>query len=215
MVTLQFRQLKVPPGQRVLLEDMDWQEFEAILDELGEHRNTRLAYSKGTLEIMAPLPEHEVSKEMISDMVKILLEELGLDRECFGSTTFKRADMKHGIEPDNCFYIQNHARMRGKSRIDLTIDPPPDLAIEIDVTSKTQLDAYQALGVLELWCYDRRLKIYVLQNAEYIESSSSPTFPGLTIIEVISEYVERSKTQGSSPTLRAFRQWVREQLVDS
>src|SRR4028119_1838936 len=106
---LELKRLEVPPGQKVLLDDVSWQEFEAILEELGEHRASRIAYSRGTLEIRMPLPEHEVNKEIIGDMVKILLEELEIDRECFGSTTFKRKDMLQGIEPDNCFYIQNHA----------------------------------------------------------------------------------------------------------
>jgi Uma2 family endonuclease len=213
MVQLQLRQIRVPPGQRVLLEDVNWQEFEAILVELGENRGTRLAYSEGTLEIVAPLPEHEVSKEIIGDMVKILLEELEIDRECFGSSTFKREDMKHGIEPDNCFYIQNHQQMRGKSRIDLTVDPPPDLAIAVDIISKTQLSAYEALGVSELWRYENgRLKVSVLQAGKYSDSEISPTFPNLPIVETIPQFIEQSKSKGTSPALRAFRQWVKDRI---
>jgi Uma2 family endonuclease len=161
-----------------------------------------------------PLPEHEVNKEIIGDMVKILLDELEMDRECFGSTTFKRNDMAHGIEPDNCFYIQNHALMIGKTRIDLTIDPPLDLAIEIDVTSKTQLSAYEALKVPELWCYvDRKLQINVLRDGEYIQAETSSIFPDLSAIAGITKFVEMSRTEGTSPALRAFRQWVRERIL--
>lgn len=213
MIMLQLRQISVPPGHRVLLHDVSWQEFEAILEEFGEHRASRIAYSQGTLEIRMPLPEHEVNKEIIGDMVKILLEELEIDRECFGSTTFKRKDMAQGIEPDNCFYIQNQALMIGKKRIDLTVDPPPDLAIEVDVTSKTQIDVYEALGVPELWRYENnKLQINVLQDGTYIESEISPTFPNLPIVEAISQFVEQSRIIGTSPTLRAFRKWVREQV---
>ncbi len=150
MVTLQLKQLSVPLGQRIILTDVNWSKFEEILQELGEKRVTRVAYSQHKLEIRMPLPEHEFDKEIIGDMVKILLEELEVDRECYGSTTFKRKDMEAGIEPDNCFYIQNYRLMIGKRRLDLTVDPPPDLAIEVDVTSKTQLSAYEALGVPEL-----------------------------------------------------------------
>ena len=213
MVTLQLRQLDIPPGHRVLFHNVSWQEFEAILEELGEHRAARIAYSKGTLEIKMPLPEHEVNKEIIGDMVKILLEKLEVDRECFGSTTFKREDMVFGIEPDQCFYIQNHGVMIGKKRMDLTIDPPPDLAIEVDVTSKTQLTAYEALGVPELWRYDNgKLQINLLREGKYVESKISPTFPSLPIVEIISQFVEQSKITGTSPTLRAFRKWVQEQI---
>ncbi len=212
MVTLQLRQISVPPGHRLLLHDVKWQEFEAILEELGEHRGSRIAYSHGTLEIRMPLPEHEFNKEIIGDMVKILLEELEIDRECFGSTTFKRKSMLQGIEPDNCFYIQNYALMIGKKRIDLTIDPP-DLAIEVDLTSQTQLDAYEALGVPEIWRYEnKRLQINVLEDGKYVESEISPTFPNLPIIEAISQYCEQSQTAGTSQTLRLFRKWVKNQI---
>ncbi|MBN3946504.1 MAG: Uma2 family endonuclease [Nostoc sp. NMS7] len=213
MVTLQLRQLSVPPGHRIILHDVSWQEFDAILEELGNHRAVRLAYSNGTLEMRMPLPKHEKAKVIIGDLVKILLEELEIDCETFGSTTFKREDMAFGVEPDDSFYIQNHAQMIGKERIDLTIDPPPDLAIEIDVTSKTQLDAYEALGVPELWRYeDGKLEINILRNGKYIKSEISPTFPNFPIDEVIPRFVEQSRTLGRSPTLRAFRQWLRKQI---
>jgi Uma2 family endonuclease len=220
MVTLQLRQIDVPPGHRVIFKDVSWQEFEEILEELGDRRASRLAYSKGTLEIRMPLPEHEVDKELVGDMVKILLEELEVDCECFGATTFKRQDMAQGIEPDQCFYIQNHAQMIGKRRVDLTIDPPPDLAccfadtarVEVDVTSRTQLDAYQALGVPELWRYEEgRLRIDVLVDGEYMESEISLTFPNFPV-PVIVQFVEQSLSAGRSSTLRAFRKWVREHL---
>ena len=188
MVTLQLSQIDVPPGQRVVLQDVHWQQFEDILEELGEHRGSRIAYSSRTLEIMSPLPEHEVTKELVSDLVKILLEELEIDCESFGSTTFKRQDMESGIEPDACFYISNHQQMIGRSKIDLTVDPAPDLAIEIDVTSKTQLDAYEALGVPELWRFENhRLRIDILKHGNYFQSSRSSTFPKLPIIEKVTE----------------------------
>ncbi|NER47972.1 MAG: Uma2 family endonuclease [Symploca sp. SIO1A3] len=212
MVTLQLRQLNVPPGQRIVLTDVNWSKFEEILQELGDKRGNRVAYAQNQLEIRMPLPEHEFDKEIIGDMVKILLEELEIERECYGSTTFKRRDMAAGIEPDNCFYIQNYRSMIGKRRLDLTVDPPPDLAIEIDVTSKTQLSAYEALGVTELWQFSQgSLKINVLQAGEYVESSFSPTFPNFPIIEGVSQFVQMSLTEGSSATLRAFRKWVRGQ----
>jgi Uma2 family endonuclease len=210
MVTLQLRQIVVHPGQRIQLQAVNWQEFEAILEELGEHRACRLAYSNEVLEIRMPLPEHEVDKELIGDMVKILLEELDMDNECFGSTTFKRQDLAKGIEPDQCFYIENHAVMIGKRRLDLTLDPPPDLAIEVDVTSKTGLEAYQTLGVPELWRFEAgKLRISCLQNGQYQDVDFSPHFANLPIVDSISQFVDRSQTEGRSQTLKAFRQWVR------
>ena len=211
MVMLQLRQLVVQPGQRIQLQDVNWNDFVAILDELGDKRACRISYSDEDLEIRMPLPEHEVNKELIGDMVKILLEELDIGNECFGSTTFKRQDVAKGIKPDQCFYIRNHAVMIGKRRVDLTIDPPPDLAIEVDVTSKTGLDAYRTLGVPELWRFENgQLQISLLQNGQYQDANFSPHFPNFPIIDGISQFLDRSQTEGRSPTLKAFRQWVRE-----
>jgi Uma2 family endonuclease len=211
MVTIQLRQLSVPPGHRIILHNISWQEFEEILTELGENRASRLAYYQGNLEIKMPLPKHEVAKVIIGDLVKIILEELEIDCECFGSTTFKRQDMNSGIEPDDSFYIKNHVQMIGKEKIDLNIDPPPDLVIEIDVTSKTQLDAYLALAVPEVWRYENdKLQINIWQDGKYIESENSPNFPDLQIAEIIPQFVEESRIIGRSPTLRKFRQWIKQ-----
>ncbi len=213
MVTLQLRQISVPPGHRVLFHEVSWSEFEAILAELGEHRLTRVAYLNSTLEIRMPLPEHEKPKIIIGDLLKILLDELEINWEPFGSTTFKRQDMKAGIEPDDCFYIQNYTRMIGRESLDLMGDPPPDLAIEIDVTSKTQLSAYEVLGVPEIWRYEhRKLQVYVLQSGKYVESAISPTFPNFPVIEGISQFLEMGRISGTSQALRSFRRWVRERV---
>ncbi len=130
-----LKQIIVQPGQQLLLNDISWQQFETILDELGESRAARLSYSNGWLEIMVPLPEHEKDKEILGDLVKILLENLEIDFETLGSTTFKNDRMIQAVEPDACFYIRNYAAAIGKTSLDLTVDPPPDLAIEIDITS--------------------------------------------------------------------------------
>ncbi len=210
MVTLQLQQLDIPVGQRLLLRDVNWEEFEAILAELGEHRSSRIAYYQGLLEIRMPLPKHEREKSLISDAIKMLLEELEIDCECFGSTTFKRQEMGYGIEPDECFYIQNHQRVVGKDRLDLAIDPPPDLALEVDVTSQTQLEAYLQLGIPELWVYEgNELKIYVLESNQYQQTAISPTFSKLPIPSLITELLEQSKKSGRSPALRNFRKAIK------
>jgi Uma2 family endonuclease len=211
LVTVQLRQLDVPPGQRLLIHAVDWSEFERILDELGEQRATRIAYSENVLEIRMPLAQHEREKSLLGDVVKILLDELGLDCECFGSATFKQPEMNVGLEPDDCFYIQNHQAVRGRDRFDLAIDPPPDLAIEVDVTSKTQTDVYRRLSVPELWVYaDSALKIYVLQAGQYESVAVSPTFPSLPVLELVQTALTASLVVGRSPALRALRQQIRQ-----
>lgn len=210
---LELKQITVQPGNQLLLKDITWQMFETILSELGEHRASRLSYSNGTLEIMVPLPEHEIGKENIGDLVKILLEELDIEFGSWGSTTLKNANMAQGVEPDACFYIQNEAAVRGKNRIDLETDPPPDLAIEIDITSRTQLNNYAALGVPELWRYNgRNLQISVLQDGKYIQSDRSLQFPNFPIAHLIPQYLEQSKTGGRNVAMKAFRAWVKAQI---
>ncbi len=210
---LKLKQINVPSGQRVLITDLSWQEFEAVLEDLEEKRSSRIAYDRGTLEIMTPLPEHEINKIFISNFIEILLEELDLEFCPLGSTTFKNKLMNLGIEPDNCFYIQNEAAIRGKERLDLTVDPPPDLALEIDVTSRTHPHIYQALGVPELWLFENdKLQINVLQDGQYIESEFSQNFPQFLLKEVIPQYLNRCKTEGRNKTMKAFRAWVKQQI---
>ena len=210
---LELRQLKIQPGQQLLVEDVNWQQFESILAELGERRASRLSYSNGRLEIMVPLPEHEKAKEIIGDMVKILLEARQIAFESLGSTTLKNERMSQAVEPDTCFYIQNQAAVIGKNRLDMSVDPPPDLAIEIDLTSRTQLDNYQILGVPELWRYARRgLQINVLQAEQYIESDVSPTFPNIPIVELVNQYTQQSQVAGRTRAIQGFKNWVGENL---
>jgi Uma2 family endonuclease len=199
-------------AERVILYNINWQQFENLLQNLGESRAARIAYYDGTLEIMTPLPEHEYYKEVIGDLVKEIADELDLEYESFGSTTWRRESKLAGIEPDNCFYIQNEAFIRGRLDLDLNQDPPPDLALEIDITSKSLncFSIYARLGVPEIWCYDSdEIKIYILQDGEYIESDSSLVFPNLPIHE-LPQLIEENRTKGRRSTLSAVRDWVRE-----
>jgi len=205
--------LQLEPGQKVTLQPVSWEGFEEILTQLGEFRTSRIAYSNEILEIMAPLPEHERSKVLLADLVKILLKIQKQAWEPFGSSTFKRRGMSAGIEPDDCFYIKNYQAVIGKQRIDLDIDPPPDLALETDVTSKTEVDAYEALAVPELWVYSKgELKINLLQEGKYIESQDSLIFPNLKLKDIIPRFMQRSLVVGVSQTLEEFEAFVREKL---
>jgi len=212
-------QMELAPGSIATLKEVTWQEFEEILAELGEQRNSRIAYSEGKLEIMVPLPEHERAKIVIADLVKAILRSQRRNWEPLGSSTFKREETA-GVEPDECFYIQNQQAVIGKDRIDLTVDPPPDLAImlriagatESDVTSKTRIKAYLAIKVPEIWIYDSgKLKINLLQGDRYIESETSPTFPNLTMREIIPKGIERAKQIGTSQALLEFEDWLSRQ----
>ncbi|MDB9512518.1 Uma2 family endonuclease [Kamptonema animale CS-326] len=200
--------MKFAPGSAVTIANVSWQEFESILQELGQKRRARVAYSQGNLEIMVPLPEHEKPRDLISDIVKILLKSTGRRYEPFGSTTFKK-EGRAGVEPDACFYIENYQQMIGRRRLEPN-DPPPDLAIEADVTSKTTLEAYQAIGVPEIWVYDSgRLTIYLLRDGEYVKSDISPTFSRIAITKIIPAAVARSWVVGNLQALEELEQDLR------
>jgi Uma2 family endonuclease len=214
VASISLNRIEITPGQKIYLHDVNWEELEDILLELGEKRATRIAYYRGELEIRMPLPEHERIKVLISNLLVILLEELDLEWESLGSTTFKNPLMKVGIEPDDCFYLKNCQAIIGKKRLDLSIDPPPDLAIEVDLTSATQISAYRDLGVTEIWQYKSgKLAIFVLLEGEYIESNFSPLFPAIPIVEGISQILERSNEILMSEARKEFRQWVRQILL--
>lgn len=210
---VQLQQIIVPPGQQILMTDISWEMYEQILTAYENQSGSRINYNQGVLEIRVPLPEHEVDQVIISDLIKILLEELDQDFWSLGSTTFRSQKMQRGLEADDCFYIENETAIRGKKRIDLDVDPPPDLALEIDITARTRFDTYQMLEVKELWRFDGTgLEINVLEAGKYVQVEESPHFLGFPLQDVIPEYLERSKAEGRNKIMKAFRRWVRTKI---
>jgi Uma2 family endonuclease len=213
-IAIKLNQMVVPPGQSVLLQNVSPQEFENILIEIGKHRGYRIAYLDGILEIMAPLPEHEYLKSAIADLIKELAEELGIEYECFGSTTWRREAKRAGVEPDECFYIQNFETIRGRLDIDLNSDPPPDLVLEIDVTLKSidRLPIYARLSVPEVWRYIKgELKIYHLAESTYVEAAQSLAFGSFPVKEIPS-FLRQNLATGRAALRQNFRVWVKQQL---
>lgn len=209
-VAIPIQAIELTPGSQIVIHNLSWQDFELLLEDLGEKRNTRIAYYQGTLEIMSPLALHERPHRIIAYIITTILEIQGRIWEDFGSTTFKRPDIA-GVEPDTCFYIQNASKVKGCTQMDLSIYPPPDLAVESDVTSKTTLNAYISLGVPEVWIYsNQKLTIYILQADDYVESPLSPTFPNLPITELIPRLVQQAINDGTSQMLRELRALLRE-----
>jgi Uma2 family endonuclease len=203
-VTTSIKAIELSAGSQVSIHNLSWQDFEQILTDTGEKRNTRMTYYRGTLEIMSPLALHERPHRIIADIVKTILETQERDWEDFGSTTFKRPDIA-GVEPDTCFYIQNSDLVRDCTNMDLAIYPPPDLAIASDVTSKTALRAYESIQIPEVWIYsNQKLTIYILQD-RYIETSNSLVFPNLFIPALIPPLVEQAIKMGTSKMLRQLK----------
>jgi Uma2 family endonuclease len=197
-------------ADRVVLHDICWEQFESLLTTLGDKRVARIAYDYGVLEIMTPLPEHEYYKQVITTAIEDIAEVLEQNYECYGSTTWKRKIQEVGIEPDNCFYFQNEARVRGKLQFDLNSDLPPDLVLEIDLTNKSlnRFPIYARLGVPEIWTYDQgQLTIYQLQEETYQIVSTSSIFPALPIQE-LPRILEQNQTQGRLTLRKAVREWA-------
>lgn len=206
-----------PAEQRTVLRNISWETFEALLRETAEDRGSRFAYDGGTLEIMTPLYEHENPKIQFDRFIVTLAEELGIEIKSAGSMTLKRRAIGKGIEPDNCYYIQNESAVRVLQELDLESDPPPDLAIEIDITSSSvnKSGIYSALRVPELWRYNGRVvKFYQLIDGEYRECEFSCAFPLVSVTD-ISGFIEQSKTMGEIALLKSFRSWVRNRIAES
>jgi Uma2 family endonuclease len=171
---------QLPPAEkRVSLFNVSWGAYEMILQALDETRAAQLTYDEGVLEIMTPLQEHESSSGSIDKFIHILTEEYNLTIRSLESTTLKRPDLKVGAEPNKGYYIVNEPLVRGKT-VDLTVDPPPDLVLEVDIThpdiNKNAL--YAKMAVPEFWRYNgKELKIYQLRSGTYQEVETSPTFP--------------------------------------
>ncbi|NJL46314.1 MAG: Uma2 family endonuclease [Leptolyngbyaceae cyanobacterium SM2_5_2] len=215
LVKIPVQTIDLSPGSHLLIEDVTWEQYEALLEDLGEDRHMpRINYCNGTLELMAPLPAHERPHRIIAYIVTAILDAQDRAWEDFGATTFKKPK-RAGLEPDTCFYIQNAERARALMRMDMASDPPPDLAIEADVTSKTTLDAYATLKVPEVWIYDNgKLAIYLLDNGDYRRSTESAVFPYLPVTELIPKLLAQAFATGTSTMLRSLRQQLQAGELD-
>lgn len=203
--------------EQVLLRGVSWSTYQALVQDLAEKPSKRLTYDRQQLEIMTPLPEHEASKRILGRIVEATTEELGIEIYSLGSTTWSREDLQRGLEPDECYYITSEALVRGKSRFDLTVDPAPDLAIEIDITSSSldRLSIYASLGVQEVWRFDGRdLVIYVLENQAYQIQSTSKILPVLNQAKLVKILGQRQQL-GENAIMRDLRLWLRQQRSSS
>jgi Uma2 family endonuclease len=200
-----------PPDQKVVLGNVSWEFYEGLLADHQESSAPRFTYDRGTLEIMSPLPEHEEDNRALASLVENVAVEWRMSFRNLGSTTFKREDLGRGFEPDSCFYLQNAERIRGKTRIDLTVDPPPDLVIEIDIThtSLDKLPIYAALGVPEVWRYSgNRLSILALEGGTYQEREESLALPRVTAA-ALTGLLRESQEMDPPDWILRVRDWAR------
>lgn len=200
----------LPDGATLVIQQLSWDDYERLLEDLQERPHLRVSYDRGKLEIMSPLPEHEEYARLIDALVRTISEALDLKLQCYGGATWKRQRLARGVEPDSCYYVANADRVIGKRKFDLESDLPPDIAVEIDITNESlgKFPIYAALSVPEIWRYDgRTAQFYELAGAAYREIPESRFFPGL-IPSLLANALEQSKTDGQTAALRAFRlQW--------
>jgi len=207
----------LPSGAMLRLHNVSWDEYEELLAQMENKPGYRVSYDQGRLEIMSPRADHEKPKEFILVLARVLAEETDTTLETLGSTTYRRRKKLKGAEPDTSFYVRNAAHMIGRQTLDLEVDPPPDVVVEIDTTNESlsKFSIYAALGVPELWLYDgNKMLFHQLTEQHYTEIPRSLSFP-LLAAEVLTGFLERSQTEGQTAALRAFRQWARAQASNS
>lgn len=197
----------------LLLRDVSWKVYESLLKELESHR-VSLTYDRGTLEIMSPSRTHDFGKKLIARLIETMADELYIDIVSGGSTTCRREDLEKGLEPDELYYFKNAARMLNRDKdLDLTRDPPPDLAVEIDVTSRSldRQPIYAALGILELWrCKNKSVQfLHLDSHKKYRAREKSLNFPFLSS-RAFCRFLEMQGTVEERKILRLFREFVRQ-----
>ena len=191
------------------LEGISWETYEHLLRDLDE-QHLRLTYHRGRLTIVSPLPKHDRVKTVIGRMIELLAFELHIPMSCFGSATWRRSDVVAGLEADECYYVQNEPLVRGKDDIDLNVDPPPDLAIEVDITRQMtpRLPIYAALGVPEVWRYrSAELRAYALQSGTYVPIETSLAFPMLRPAD-LDHFLAMRHAVDDTTLMTRFRDWL-------
>ncbi len=208
-------EIRASTENHVLLHGVSWETYVTLMNETGNQRRARFIYDNGELEIMAPHFMHENSNYFIIRIIEALAKEFGFNFQPAGALTCKREDLKRGLEPDSSFYIQNADRIRAaklKGALDLTIHPPPDLMIEVDIgnSSLDKLSICADLRVPEVWRFDgRAFEIRILKKGKYAVAVESAIFPGMPLCKDLPELVYLGIEKGPEPMLRAVRKWIR------
>ena len=210
--TVSFREIieKLPADSSLTLRNVSWEEYEALLESLGEASGLRVSFDEGTLQIMTLSSEHESYSRLLEKLIALLSARLRIRVLSFGSSTMKKREEAKGSEPDACFYVQTATVIGHKIHIDFGIDPPPDVVVEIDVShdSLGKFPTYAALGVPEIWRYDgKALLVYHLKQGQYVSAQSSLALPMLTP-SVLSEFLNRSQQNDQYDILLAFEEWL-------
>jgi len=207
---------QMPDDTVITFHGASWEEYEELLAQVGEASGLRLSFDEGTLQVMSLSPEHENYAEFIKRLVDLVSLRLRINIRFFGSTTIRKKKRAKGNEPDACFYVQNAAAIGNKLQLDFATDPPPDIAVEVDIhhDSLNKFPIYAALGVPEIWRFDGyALTIYYLQENSYLPHETSLALPVLSS-RLLTDFLTRLSQEGEFQTLLAFDEWLRSQTSD-
>jgi Uma2 family endonuclease len=203
------------PERRFVLHNVSWQTYESLLKD-QEHGGVRMTYDRGSLEFMSPSRDHERFKTQIGRIIEIFTTELDIPMQSGGSTTWRKEDLERGLEPDECYYVQHEPQVCDKKVLDLAIDPPPDIAVEIEISYNIldKLAVYASLGIPEIWCYDgQRLRIRLLQpDGTFADSPRSSNLPLLEPSEV-EKSLMMAREMRETTWARTFQHWVRKRFL--
>lgn len=199
-----------------VFDEVSWEDYEAMLRIVG-NRPVRVTYDQRIMEIMSPTYSHENIGYLLGRLIDVLTEELDIAMQGGGTATLRREALAKGAEPNQCYWMRDNAlRMSGRKRLDLAVDPPPDLVIEVDVTSSSlpRPKIFAALGIPAVWRHDDvKLQFLLLQpDGSYQPSDLSRSFPYLSASEV-DEFVSRGKAMNQTPWIKSFRAHVRDQMM--
>jgi len=217
-----FGKPPAPSEYRTVLQKVSWQKYEQLLVEMERERTARFTYQRGRLEMMTPLEEHERCHKLIESLILTVTDEMDVRIEAYKVPTLKRVDLQLGVEPDTAYYIQNAERMARRNKIDLAVDPVPDLILDVELSrsSLNKFEIYAELGIPEVWRYISKpgetfLKgqffIHYLNGDRYIEDDCGLAFPFLPAGRIL-QFIDQSDVSGLPTALRDLRIWVEETI---
>ncbi|EKQ68916.1 hypothetical protein OsccyDRAFT_3470 [Leptolyngbyaceae cyanobacterium JSC-12] len=217
-----FGKPPAPSEYRTVLQKVNWQKYEQLLAEMERDRTSRFTYQRGQLEMMTPLEEHERCHKLIESLILVLTDEMDVRIEAYKVPTLKRVDLQLGVEPDTAYYIQHADQMARRNKIDLAIDPVPDLILEVELSRSllNKFEIYAELGIPEVWRYISKpgetfLKgqffIHYLKDDRYIEDDHGLAFPFLSVGRIL-QFIDQSDVSGLPAALRDLRIWAEETL---
>ena len=197
--------IQLPAGAVVRLP-ATWQNYQKLCQQRGDRSIPRIKYRSGEVLLMSPMPKHGRDAHVIANVITTLLDHTEREYDAFTPVTMELPD-ESGIEPDYCFYIDHWQAVSGKERIDWETDPPPDLVLEIDVTSYSDVNDYLPYRVPEIWLFRKnQLLVYQLQGTEYLLRTQSMYFPDINLQDVIARCLQVAYDRNTSAAIRELKQ---------